>query len=109
MLHPVDMPDLSSSSTIADALTQWKDNSSYRRNSSAAQAELFREACDWLITLRPTRARHGSQTFEFSVAELQQQKASAEQFIAANATAGTTASSRRRNVLHASFSPTFRG
>jgi hypothetical protein len=100
---------LTSVSTIADALAQWKDSSSYRRNSSATEAESFREACDWLITLRPTRARHGAQTFEFSVAELQAQKASAEQWLAANATAGTTSASRRRNVLHSKFSPAFRG
>jgi hypothetical protein len=103
------MTALSTSSTLADAISQWKDNSSYRRNNSATEAEAFREACGWLLVLRPTRARHGAQTFEFDVATLERQQAEAERFIAATTAAGTASNSRRRNVLHARFSKKFRG
>lgn len=103
------MTALTSSSTLANAIAQWKNNSSYRRNNSAAEAEAFREACDWLITLRPSRARHGGQTFNFDVETLERQKAEAERFISANSANGSTSSSRRRNVLHARFGSNFRG
>ena len=103
------MSNLTSSSTIADAISQWKNNSSYRRNGSATEAELFREACDWLITLRPSRARHGAQTIEFNVDQLKEQKDEAEAYLAANTSTGSTSTSRRRNTLHAKFSSNFRG
>lgn len=103
------MTALSTSSTLADAISQWKDNSSYRRNNSATEAEAFREACGWLLVLRPTRARHGSQTFEFDVATLERQQAEAERFIATATAAGSTSNSGRRNVLHAKFTKNFRG
>lgn len=76
--------------TLAEAKTQYLANLSYQRESSREKAQLFIEACDALLMLRPSQTNRGE--FGVSFETLTEARKLAVQWLAANpGTARTTA------------------
>ena len=59
--------------SIADAQTQYGNNSGYRASASASMALLFAEACDYLAALRPSGSSEAGRSMQFDGAALTKQ------------------------------------
>lgn len=65
------MGALSSSSTLADAEAQYRDNLSYDVDNDPAKARLFVEACRYLIQAQFSSATNGATSLAFRLEMLQ--------------------------------------
>ena len=90
------MSTLSSSSTLADYITAYKENLSYRSGGgSVSKAETFIEACEGLLLLRPKSVEHAGEKVELTPEHLQEAIKRAEQWIASNPSASSGAGAVR--------------
>lgn len=72
---------LDADSTLSQVIAEFKETSLYSIDGDVALAKRFVVACRMLIVQRPAMARSGNQQFEYSVAQLEQLKREADDFV----------------------------
>lgn len=75
--------------TLDDAKTQYLENLSYQREGSQLKAQLFIEACDALLMLRPMKTNRAEFGIDFE--SLKEARDLAVKWLAANPGAGRSA------------------
>lgn len=94
------MATLDSTSTFADARAEYKDNLSYRAESSPAKASAFITACMFIIGELPKQSSDGQTEIEHELAIYERQIKDAEQWLAQHDSSGGTSGGSK----HYSFS-----
>jgi len=87
---------LSGTSTLADAITEYKTTADWHDANDIAKAKRFVTACKFMIAIRAERFRNGQQTLEFNAAVVQAEMADAKRFI-------ESTRDNRKSVLHTAF------
>ncbi len=98
------MATLNSQSSLADIEAAYADNASYEEDNSPAKAKVFITACRLLLRMMPRLTGKGGNQVALSPDLIRKELLAAKEWLRNH---DTTAASRSRRVIHASFQ-TFR-